>query len=403
MKQKKKILFVIESLTLAGSEKSLIALLSNLDADLYDIDLQLFRYGGELEAFLPKYINVLPTLPYNDFASKSLSNTFKSLNFKFIVSKLTYSLGLRTRKRNHSEIAKLYWKSVQNAFSVTKKEYDVAIAFAQGVPTFYVMDKVKATKKITWVNANMQFTKNNIDFQRSYYSKYNQIVAISEGTREHMIQFFPNLKSKFTVIPNIIDYKSISNMATSFQPKFNPSTFNILTVGRLDNGMKGMDITIEACKMLKEKHIDFHWYIVGEGSFRKEMETFIEKNKLKNQVTLLGSTDNPYPYFKAADLYVQTSRQEGYGRTIAEARLLNLPIVTTRFDTVFLQMTHEKNGLVTDMNPESVVNGIERMIIDKILYQAAVENLKHEPKENTETVKRFDAMINELLSEINLK
>ncbi|NGX84735.1 glycosyltransferase [Aequorivita sp. KMM 9714] len=398
MGQKIKLLFVIESLTLAGSEKSLIALLTNLDSELYEIDLQLFRYGGELEGFLPNYVNVLPVLPYNDFVSRPFIQNFKSLNFKFIKAKLTYSLGLRKRTRNHSEIAKLYWESVQNTFSIQSKKYDVAIAFAQGVPTFYVMDKVKATKKVTWVNANMQFTKNNIEFQRLYYSKYDYIVAISEGTKDHMINYFPDLKSNFIVISNIIDSKSIFQMARLYKPEFYHNKFNILTVGRLDEGMKGMDITIETCKVLKEHGVNFHWYIIGEGAFKSEMESFIKNNELQNDVSLLGSTDNPYPFFKVADLYVQTSRHEGYGRTIAEARMLNLPIVTTNFDTVGLQIKHKKNGIITAMNPESVADGIIDIMNDKKLYNTIQDNLKKEPKENTETIKRFDAMINNLIS-----
>ena len=151
MKQKKKVLFVIESLTLAGSEKSLIALLTNLDSNLYEIDLQLFRFGGELQKFIPSYINVLPELSYITYSSKSWRFNIKEalLNRKFssLISKMQFSFGLRTRKRNHSEIAKLYWKSAENAFTTSKKNYDVAIAFAQGIPTFYVIDKIKAKKK----------------------------------------------------------------------------------------------------------------------------------------------------------------------------------------------------------------------------------------------------------------
>ena len=401
MSQKKKLLFVIESLTLAGSEKSLIALLSNLNPELYEIDLQLFQYGNELEKFIPDYVNVLPPLDYTVFSSKSWKNSLLEViqkkKFSFLKAKLNYSLGLRTRKRNHSEIAKLYWEFLGNAFQISEKKYDVAIAFAQGVPTFYVIDKIRAKKKLTWVNANMQFTKHNKDFQESYYKQYDVIVPISEGTKEHLLNIFPHLADKYKVIPNIIDFSSIPQMANLYHAPMDTKSYRILTVGRLDDGMKGMDITIQACKQLRDKGLDFHWYILGKGPFRESMEAFIKEHQLENHLSLMGTTDNPYPYFKNADLYVQTSRHEGYGRTIAEARLLNLPIVTTRFDTVFMQMIHEKNGLVTDMNPEAVANAIERMMKDKDLYNAIVEYLKHEQKENLESVEKFDALIEELL------
>lgn len=398
MKNKIKILFVIESLTLAGSEKSLIALLSHLDSKLYEINLQLFRYGGELESFLPEFVKLLPPLAYNEFAGKSLIQNLKSRKFRYLRAKLTYTISLRMKNRNVSDIAKLYWKSVQNAFIIQDREYDIAIAYAQGAPTYYVIDKIKARKKITWVNANVQFTKHNLLFEKGYYNQYDKIVPVSEINQQHITNIFPDLAEKLWLLPDMLDFSSIYKMADLYFPKFEKNKFCILTVSRLEKGMKGLDITMETCRILRDKGVDFHWYILGKGSFQTEIQNFIKSHRLENYLTLLGTSPNPYPYFKAADLYVQTSRSESYGISIAEARLLNTPIVTTRFDTVFMQMVEGKNGLVTDMNPEAVADGIIKIMNNKELYNSIVEYLKQEPKENTETVKRFDAMISNLLT-----
>ncbi len=405
MKNRLNILFVIESLTLAGSEKSLVALLSNLDSNKYNVDLQLIKYGGELEKSLPDYVNILPPLAYVQFTFQPWKDNIKQAisGYKplFLKAKIWFSIGLRMRKRNHTEIAKLYWETSKSTFKMSEKEYDVAIAFAQGLPTFYVMDKIKANKKVTWVNTNVRFTKHNMDFQKEYYKDFDKIVAISEGTKNHLNTIFPHLSHKFKVIPNIIDLKSILKMSDLYEAPWDKDNYNILTVGRLDNRMKGMDITIETCKLLRDKGLSFHWTIVGEGTFREEMENYIKNHKLENHLSLLGATDNPYPYFKAADLYVQTSRSEGYGRTIAEARLLNLPIVTTRFDTVFMQMVDGKNGMVAEMNPEAVADAIELIMKDKALYSSVKNYLKQENKGNDDSVKKFDTMINDLFSAKN--
>lgn len=397
MREKKNILFVIESLALAGSEKSLISLLSNIDPRLYNIDLQLFAYGKELEKFIPSYVNLLPPLPYTIYGGhsweKSVTTIFRKQHFSFFKAKFLYFLSLKTRRWTITEKAKLYWEKSKSVFSVQEKYYDIAIAFAQGVPTFYVLDKIKAGKRIAWVNANVQFTTNNFAFQEHYYNNYDCIVPISEGTKQHLEEIFPHLSVKYKVIPNIVDYNSICQMATLYRPSFSENYFNILTVSRLDNGMKGMDITMETCKILRDKGVKFHWYILGSGSFKEEMELYMEKHQLKNNLTLLGPVTNPYPYFKAADLYVQTSRHEGFGRAIAEARLLNTPVVTTRFDTVFNQMVHEKNGLVTEMDANSVSEAIIRIMQDKELYNSIIEYLKKEDKENTETVDKFNQLI----------
>ncbi|HTO15825.1 MAG TPA: glycosyltransferase [Edaphocola sp.] len=397
-----KLLFVNESLTLAGGEKSLIALLSNLDPEKYEIDLQLFHYGGELDSFIPSYVNILPPLPYTSFANqglyKSITNCYKKNHLKFLIAKLTYSLRLRTGQFSHPEKAQLYWESVHKSFSKPKKVYDVAIAYAQGIPTFYVNEKINALKKVAWINVNVKFSEKNKVFQENHYRKFDSIIAVSEFTHEHLKNLFPLLQNKYDTIYDIIDYQSIVKMSQEAIECYNKDSFNILTVARLNKAQKGYDIVLEVCKILKEKNINFHWYAIGIGPYKTEMESYIKENQLEAYFTFLGTKKNPYPYFKNADLYVQTSRHEGFGLSIGEARLLNTPVVTTRFDTVFMQMVDGKNGLVTDINATAVADAIEKMMNDKNLYDSIVAYLKQEQKENKESAKKFDSLIEELLS-----
>jgi len=404
---KKKLLFANESLTLAGGEKSLVALLSLIDSNKYDIDLQLFLYGGALDSFIPQYVNILPPIPYTQFAAQSWKNNLLSLtsrcNISFLYSKLKYSIRLRCGKFNHPEKAQLYWEAVANSITVASKNYDVAIAYAQGTPTYYVIDKVKSRRKIAWINANVEFPQVNKIFQESYYKQYDTIVPVSEVTKEHLNMLFPQFNLKYYTIYDILDYTSILKMSVLKTVNFDKEIFNILTVGRLNQYMKGFDITLEVCKILKDRGVNFHWYVLGEGTYRKEIQEYLEVNKLESFFTLLGTTSNPYPYFKSANLYVQTSRKEGFGLSIAEARLLNLPVVTTRFDTVFMQMVHGKNGLVVDIDPIAVADGIELLINNKQLYNSIKEYQKTEPKENYGSVEKFDRLINNRISKDRTK
>ena len=399
-KYKKKLLFVNESLVLAGGEKSLIALLSKLDPNKYEIDLQLFKYGKELDAFIPEHVNILPPLPYTQFVTKGWFKNIGTLinlsTIGFFISKLTYSINIRRGAYNHPEKSQIYWRAAANSLTVSNKKYDVAIAYAQGIPTYYVIDKTEAKRKIAWVNTNVDFPPLNKIFQKSYYKKYDVIVPVSEITKEHLNNVFPQLRSKYYTIYDMIDYASILNMASLKTVNFNKKIFNILTVSRLNQYMKGFDITLQVCKILKERGVIFHWYVLGEGSYREKIQEFVAVNKLESFITLLGTNSNPYPYYKSADLYVQTSRKEGFGISIAEARLLNLPVVTTRFDTVFMQMVHGKNGLVVDINATAVANAIELLMKNKQLYNAIIKYQKQEQKENYESVEKFDRLINKL-------
>ena len=98
----------------------------------------------------------------------------------------------------------------------------------------------------------------------------------------------------------------------------------------------------------------------------------------------------------ACDIYVQTSRFEGFGLTIAEAKILGKPVVSTNFDVVHDQITHEKNGLISEMNAESLSEQIIRMIKDETLRKSIIKNVQAE--ENTTyitEVKKVERLLDE--------
>lgn len=397
MPEKKKLLFVNESLTLGGGERSLVTLFSQIDPTKYEVDLQLITYGGELEELIPPYVTILPELSYPAFAKSSwVKNMFllvKKRKFKYLLSKLKFSLLLRRKKYNHPQIARLYWETASRCYEIYTKNYDVAIAYAQGVPTYYVADKVVSKKKIAWFNAKPNFINVTKLYNFNYYSKYDFIVAVSDVTRDQLINSFKSFENKIIVINDMLNYQLINKMSNYFTSNFDISKFNIVTVARLNFKSKRYDIALESCKILRDKGYDFHWYALGEGDYRTFIEKYIQEYNLDNYFTLLGAKKNPYPYFKAANLYVQTSQFESFGISIAEARLLNIPVVTTNYDTVHMQMKHEKNGLITEMDPDSVATAIIRMIEDKTLYQNIKDYQRNEKKEDLEPLQKFYELI----------
>lgn len=396
---KKRILFVIDSLICAGAEKSLITLLSLIDYSKYDVDLQLFKYGGEFERYLNKNVNLLPPFQYTTFIEKSLSKQLFSLihikNIKMFLMRILYSTLLRVNHQlNNAMIARIYWKTIGNCIEKSPISYDYAIAYAQGVPTFYVIDKVHAKKKLGWVNAIYKLNGKEKEFQLNYYCKLYKIITVSDSVLNVFSEVFPTLKKNMTTIWDITDYNFILYMSQEgISYTDNYIGKRILTVGRLNKYHKGYDIALKVCKILKEKGLDFRWYAIGKGPYREEMERYIKENGLEKHFILLGTTPNPYPFFKDAYLYVQTSRHEGFGLTIAEARLLNIPVVTTEFDAVYNQMIQGKNGIVTKQDPQMVAEAIEKLLTDSNLYQSIKRFLEKEKKGNTEEINKFYQLV----------
>ncbi|MGV3464792.1 MAG: glycosyltransferase [Heyndrickxia sp.] len=394
---KKNILFAIDSLDCAGAEKSLVTLLNLLDYSKYNVDLMLFAHGKVLEELVPNKVNILKPLKYTKFAQltfkESLLYSLKYFDFKMFYSRIKYSSSIRTKQYNNAQKARIYWESVSDVIENNPKLYDVAISYAQGVPTFYIAEKIKAKKKFAWVNVSYRLNKKEEQFQLAYYKQFDNIVAVSQSTKDIFIETFPSFSKKVKVIYDITNPELILKMANideGFQDSF--EGIKILTIGRLA-AQKGYDIALEACKKLKEKGINFKWYALGKGPLKEEILGYIEQNDLSNHFHLLGVKANPYPYIKNCDVYVQTSRYEGYGIAIAEARMLNKPIVTTRFDAVNSQMIDGKNGLVVDMHAEAVSNGIIRLIENNELRNSIVEYLKTEKKGNIDEVINFYQLI----------
>ena len=390
---KRKLLFVIESLATAGAERSLISLLSALDYSGYDVSLQLFRYGGKLERFLPGAIHLLPPFDYTVFAEKPIREQIRLKDIKKVYRRLLYSFFIRIGKTTHADKARLYWKTIGACLPKRMGTYDAAIAYSQGLPTFYVSEKVDASLKLTWVNVGYILSKKNIVFQSPFYQRMNTVVCVSETAKEIFDRQFPSFQEKAVVLYDRIDHNLIRNLAEEYPVDLGKDTPSILTVARFAP-QKGYDLTLEACQILKQRGIRFRWFAMGQGPLRMEMEKYVREKHLEDFFFFLGTFSNPYPYFKAATLYVQTSRHEGFGLAIAEARVLGTPVITTEFAAVWQQMVQGKNGLVVPQDPVAIADAIEHILSDKGLYQSIVSYLEQETFDSEDTLSGFYELLN---------
>lgn len=398
MKMKKKLLFVIESLTLGGAEKSLVTLLNLLDYTEYDVDLLLFAQGGAFQKLLPEEVNLLTIPEYFAYTSVPWSRPAEKVNHPgMLLAQLRYSVAIRIGKHNHIEKAVLLWESSRNCFRTMEQEYDIAIAYAQGVPTFFVAEKVRAKKKAAWINAVYEPKGRYLEYIRSMYGHFDTVNGVSEPIAVRIKATFGIPDHKVMVMKDILDVdfaRKMAQMSSKAATEMNDTGVKILTVGRFAI-MKCYDLAVDAAKLLRDRGMDFTWYAVGDGALREALEHQIAANGLQDRFILLGSRSNPYPYFAACDLYVQTSRFEGFGITLAEAKMFHKPIVTTNFDAVGAQFENEKNGLIVDISAEAIADGIQRMLTDTELRERCVANVRAEKLGNTEEMEKLYRMIEE--------
>lgn len=369
----KKILFVIDSLTCGGAEKSLVSLLPLLSREKYEISLWMLSPIGPFISLVPKDIHIIEQPSYTRIEQ-----------LKLRMRRLFFSLLIRVMKllkiKEHG--AETLWKCIGWAYKIPKGEWDAIFAYQQGFPTYLVAEKFKSTKKFAWVNADIFAAGYNTQFNTRFYHKFTRIVPVSSILKDLMVEKLPEFKDKYSVVydilnPNVIRELSLEPV-TTLRTEDDESVF--VTVGRLVPP-KGYDIAIQAASVLKQHGIKFHWYFVGEGPERTNIERWKKDFGVDEEVVLLGLQTNPYAYMAQADVYVQTSKFEGFGLTIGEAKILGKPIVSTNFDVVHNQLTHEQNGLIADMNGESVAENILRLLEDKELKETILSTVQKE--ENT--------------------
>ena len=136
-----------------------------------------------------------------------------------IVARLRYSLFIRKGHLTNAQMARLYWQSIGSVIEKNEKVYDVAISYAQGIPTVYVADKTRAAKKYACVNVSYTLGEEDRLFQEKYYQAYERIVAVSESAEEIFLESFPMFKDRMTIIYDINDYQMIKRMS-ELEPEF---------------------------------------------------------------------------------------------------------------------------------------------------------------------------------------
>lgn len=371
----------MNKLVCGGAEKSLISLLETIDYSKYNVDLFLFQHEGLFLKNLPKEVTLLPepkNYRYFDMPiKKSLGELMRK--GKLMTAFNRSMLGYFAKTENSGAvIEQKLWRYLSRSLESITKEYDAAIGFQEKNPIYFCVDKVKAKKKIGWIHTD--YNKLGIDpqIESYYFRKLNYIITVSEELVNILKSIFPEAEYKCKYIHNIVSSKMIRKLSletVDLIKNDEDESIHLISVGRLAKE-KGLDITLDALEILIIRGYDIKWFLIGEGNVRPILEKSIKEKNLEGKVIFLGLKENPYPYIKQADIYIQTSRYEGKSISIDEAKILAKPILITNFDTSGNHIMNNINGIISDMNSLSVANHLEKLIREENLKNKFINNLK---------------------------
>lgn len=396
---KKNILIFSHAMEIGGAERALLGLLGSIDYNKCNIDLFLMRHSGELMNLIPKEVNLLPENKKYASLAVPITQVIKNKNFSIalgrVLGKYKAELYAKSNKLNECYASIEYSHKYTKAFmpKISDKTYDLAISFL--TPHYFVTEKIDAKKKIAWIHTDYQYINVDVESELKMWSAYNHIISISDDVTRSFLSKFPTLKDKIVKIENISPKSFIISQSeiTDAKNKIgNTAGTTLLSIGRFCE-QKNFDNVPEICSLIKQKGIDVKWYLIGFGGDEELIKSKIREFHMEDSVIILGKKDNPYPYIKACDIYVQPSRYEGKAVTVSEALILNKPVVITNYATAHSQLTDGVDGIIAPLDNQGCADKTAELIMDKDLQNKLIENTKANDYSNEKEIEKLYKLI----------
>lgn len=367
----KTVLFLIPTLGGGGAEKVLVNLANNLDKNKYDVSIQTIFKAGINSQFLNENVHLLEGR-FKQFSGNVLLQKFFSPRF-------------------------LYER-------IVKKRYDIVVSYLEGVSMRIVAGCPFADSQLlAWIHVEHNSSAHASSYYRSYKEaclcneRFKKIICVAKSVEDNFNAWF-HQESKTQVLYNILEVDAIQKRgAQSIPQNFFSNEINVVSVGRLIE-QKGYDRLAIAHKRLLDEGLKHHIYILGNGN-RKYITSLIHQLGVSSTFHLLGFEKNPYKYISKADVFVCSSRREGFSTAVTEALILGVPIVSTLVSGA-QELLGDNNefGIVTENSEEGIYFGLYEMLnkpqLRKSYRQQALLRGKGFSKEST--IKAVEQMFDSL-------
>lgn len=349
----KKIMIMINGLYSGGAEKVLQTVLNNLDYSEFDVTL----YSMHQRYLDPAVFKNKDKIKYKA--------VFSEYNGVSSLLKKVFGFSLKVK-------GKLFKYLPPSLFRMLyiRGRFDTEIAFLEGEATKIVSGSLnKKTRKIAWVHTDM--IKNNwTDYlysdsaeEAKAYKKFDRIVCVSESVKNAFIKKY-GISDNVTVKYNPVDSDEIllkSKEKIHIKAENRPL---IISTGRLEQP-KGYPRLCECACRLKKEGYDFTLWILGDGTQRKQLEDYIEENRLAGTISLLGFDRNPYKYMAAADAFICSSYIEGFSTAATESIILGKPVYTVDCSGMKELFGNENCGEITENTDEALYLLLKRAATDR--------------------------------------
>lgn len=366
----KKVLFLIHDLGPGGAEKVLVNLVNNMDPTKFDITVMTLFGGGVNEQFLKPHIRYISC-------------------FKKMIRGNSHLMKLMSPKMLHK------W--------LIKEDYDIEVSYLEG-PSARIISSCPnvRTKLVSWIHVEQHTKKTAAKAFRSYrescqcYQKFHSIVCVSEDVKQDFLSLYPGLKN-VSVLYNTNETDKILTTAQDSVPGdlFRYGEIKLCGIGKLLPN-KGFDRIARIHKRLRDEGYPIHTYILGEGSEREKIESYLKTNQLEDSFTLLGYQTNPYKYLSRCDLFLCASIAEGFSTAATEALIVGVPVCTVEVSGM-KEMLGQNNeyGVVTENSEDALYNGIKTLLDDpEFLTYYREKSIERGKNFNTEaTVKAVERML----------
>ena len=313
MMERKNVLFLIESLGGGGAEKVLSTLIKYINRERFDITVCVISGGGIYEKEIAENVRVHRVLKSASSYS-GLGKVWYRIKYQLIY----------------------HWLPTWLVYQLLiPKGNDVEVAFVEGfAPRLLASSTNRQTRKIAWVHCDLQNQPwpistgvfGSLKEEKCAYEKYDSVVCVSKQVESVMKEYY-GLSNTMTIY-NPIDVYGIKQLVSQeCEWEVDPSKFNVISVGRLER-VKGYDELIPIIGKVRDRCNDIHLWLVGEGTQVASLKGLVKKIGIEDCITFTGFVKNPYSLMSQMDLFVCSSRAEGFSLVIAEAMTLGVPVVS---------------------------------------------------------------------------